>query len=214
MRVPPIFSGFVALTAVAGCDLGTTYEGAGPMYYETYTRDPALRVQAELNSMGTTPANQIPTAGIADFDGGFVGSIGGCGFHADCSSANKVYGHSWVRADFASGEVDASIYRLVIEYSETDEYGYHTIGSVYSSVKTTVPGTISGNAFEGVVMSTGNYYGNDDYIISGELDGSFRGADASGVVGNFSGSIAKVTGGYPLGGYETLTGQVSAKAAD
>lgn len=200
-----------SLLALAGCDLGTTYEGAGPMFYETYTRDPALRAQSEVAKLADTPTSMMPTEGSAEFTGGFVGQVGGCGFDPGCDSGNNVYGRSSLRADFASGEVQASISRLVIEYSETDEFGYHSVKSVFSSVGTTTPGVISGNGFSGLEMSTGNYYGNNDFIIHGDLNGTFKGNDASSVSANFNGSIASVTGGYPLDGYETLTGRISAQ---
>lgn len=199
------------LLTLTACDLGTTYEGAGPMYYETHTRDPALQMQSRIAGMGNTPTDSMPTEGTAEFIGGFVGRVGGCGFDVDCNSSNNVYGRSWISADFASGEVEASLSRLIIEYSETDEYGYHDVQSIGASVGTRTPGTITGNSFEGVAMSSGNYYGNNDFLIVGELDGTFKGAEASGVSANFSGSIAKVTGGYPLQGYETLIGRVSAE---
>lgn len=201
-----------ALILLVACDLGTTYEGAGPAYYETYTRDPALRVQREVASLATTPISSMPTMDVVDFTGGFVGQIGGCGFDPGCDHSNRVYGDSWVRADFATGGVSASISSLIIEYSETDEFGYNTVSSIRDSIVTRTAGVISGNTFSGVEMTTYNYIGNNGFIVvNGELDGSFKGEGASAVTGVFSGSIASVTGGYPLDGYETLTGQVSAQ---
>lgn len=205
------FGPLLAVLAIPACDLGTVYEGAGPAYYETYIRDPAFKIQREVASLPTTPLADMPIQGTADFSGGFVGAVGGCGFDAGCDHSNRVYGSSWLRADFASGEVTASLSSLVIEYSETDEFGYNTVRSVYSNVSTTTPGSITGNVFEDVKMSSGNYYGNNHFIISGTVDGTFKGSGASAVSANFSGSIASVTGGYPLGGYESLTGQISAE---
>lgn len=213
MRATEYAASFVSLTLLVGCDLGTTYEGAGPAYYETYIRDPALAVQQEVGRLATTPIDSMPTENTVDFTGGFIGQIGGCGFDPGCDHSNRVYGNSWLRADFATGDVSASLSSLVIEYSETDEYGYNTVSSIGSSIVTSTPGAISGNTFSEVAMTTYNYIGNNDFIVvNGELNGYFKDNDASAVSGSFSGSIASVTGGYPLDGYETLSGQISALA--
>ena len=200
-----------SFTILIACDLGTTYEGAGPAYYETYTRDPALAVQQEVASLAATPISSMPTENVVNFTGGFVGQIGGCGFDPGCDHSNRVYGDSWLRADFETGDISASLSSLVIEYSETDEFGYNTVSSIRENIVTSTAGTISGNTFTGVEMTTYNYYGNNGFIVvNGELNGNFKGESASAVSGSFSGSIASVTDGYPLDGYESLSGQVSA----